>query len=193
MTSEAQRGKTEEKSGLRQPTKHLCASKEVRKWGIVERERVFANCISLLCQHPNYLKEITQLKMGQRPEDSFLKETHSRAAAPWRDWPMHSSREQRSVAKSHLMPVRTADSEGTPRRQQVLAKVWGLCRWWYASCGDSTGASPKLKTGLPWYETAPLLGIYSKELKSRSQTGILIFVAAVFTLTKLPDSLFVPG
>lgn len=109
MTSEAQIGKMEEKAGLRQPKKRVCAPMEVREWGIVEWERTFANCVSLMCQHPDYLKEITQLKMGQTLEDSSLKETHSRAAAP--------SRKHRGEVKSHLTAVRTADSEGKPRRR----------------------------------------------------------------------------
>lgn len=194
MTSEAQRGKMEEKAGLRQPKKRVCAPMEMREWGIVERERTFANCVSLMCQHPDYLNEITQLKMGQTLEDSALKETHSRAAAPRRGWPTHSSK-HRGEVKSHLTAVRTADSEGKPRRRWVLAKETGsllliMCELW-----RQWGASPKLKTGLPRCAAAPLLGVCSQELKSLSQTGgsILIFMAVKLQPTKLQDNLFVPG
>ena len=51
---------------------------------------------------------------------------------------------------------------------------------------NSTAGPQKIKNGITIYLAIPLLGIYSKELKAATQTGICtpMFIAALFTIAK---------
>lgn len=112
--------------------------------------------------------------MGQRLEDSSLREAHSRQQChkdadllPIKktqtrgEVPPHTSQNSRFRRRTQKMAGPVEDMESS--LLLLLMMIWTP---WKQDRG-----TPKLKSSLPHCPAAPLPGIYSRELKSLSQTG----------------------
>ena len=98
----------------------------------------------------------------------------------------------KTTMRYHLTPVRKAFI-----KKSTNSKCWRRCGekgtllhcWWECKLIQPPWKTvwrflEKLEIKPPYDPATPLLGIYSKETKIEKDTGILLFIAALFTIAR---------